>query len=104
MTENMLEEPRLFNSKLELALNQFKVVNRFHLENSAKLRKSSNLAERMIGICAPVAQLAMAYTFAPLIMLVAMEDAEYSSERGGYTSSSYEAWLDEANRRSGEEK
>ena len=96
----MSEEPRLFKSKLEFALNRFNEVNRFHLENGAKLRKSPNLAKIIIGYVGPAAHMLMAYTFAPLAILVAMEDAEYSNERRGYISGSHKEWLDRLDKKS----
>ena len=83
---------------MEFSLNRFTEVNKVHLENGAELRKSSNPAKKIIGYLGPVAHMVMAYTFAPLAILVAMEDAEYSNGEGGYFSHSYRVWLEETNR------
>ena len=92
--ENVFSENKVFNSRLKSALNRYSEVNRAHLENGAELRKSSNLTERIIGVFGPVAHLVLAYTLAPLAITVAMTDAEYSEEKGGYISRSYREWLE----------
>ena len=98
MTENRLEEifpeNKVFSSRLKFGLNRFREVNRAHFGTCAVLRKSSNLAERIIGVCSPMAHLILAYTFAPLAIGVAIIDAEYSGEKGGYISRSYRIWLE----------
>ncbi|MFA4952723.1 MAG: hypothetical protein WC584_00715 [Candidatus Pacearchaeota archaeon] len=97
-------ELRVFNSRLEFALNRFNEVNRSHLENGARLRKSSNFAERMIGYVGPVSHMLLASILAPLAIAVAMEDSRYSKEKGGYYSNSHQEWLDEIDKRNEEKK
>ena len=69
MNEITLEEPRLFKSKLEFALNRFTEVNKVHLESGAELRKSSNPAKKIIGYLGPAAHIVIAYIFSPFSIL-----------------------------------